>query len=51
MPKPRRELRNIAIAAKVTSTISLEITKKCEADGISMSEYLNRLIKKDLGIK
>ena len=48
MQKPRRELKNIAIAAKVTSTIRVEITKKCEQKGISMSEYLNRLIKKDL---
>ena len=51
MSKPRRELKNIAIAAKVTSTLSKQLIEKCEQEGISVSEYLNRLIKKDLKVK
>jgi hypothetical protein len=51
MPKPRRELKNIAVTAKVTSTTSKKIIAKCEDEGISVSEYIGRLINKDLKIK
>lgn len=51
MPKPRRELKNIAIAAKITSSLNKKLIAKCEAGDISTSEYINRLIKKDLKIK
>ena len=48
MPKPRRELKNVVVASKLTSTISKKAVKKCEKEGISMSEYINRLIVADL---
>jgi len=48
MSKPRRELRNVAISAKVTATVNKKVIKKCEREGISLSEYLNRLVAKDI---
>lgn len=48
MPKPRRELRTVTVAAVVTSTTNVKIMTKCEKLEISISEYLNRLVKKDL---
>lgn len=48
MPKPRRELRTVTVAAKVTDTTSGKILTKCEKLEISISEYLNRLVKRDL---
>ncbi len=48
MNKPRRELKTITVSGKITSSLSLMVIKKCEKNGISLSEYLNQLIKEDL---
>ena len=48
MSKPRRELKNITVCAKITSTLNLKAIKKCEKEGISLSEYINQLIREDL---
>lgn len=50
MPKPKRELKTVAVTGKVTETVSKKMIKKCEKEDISTSEYLNRLIKADLKI-
>ncbi len=48
MNKPRRELKNVSIGAKITSSDNAFVIKMCEKESISISEYLNKLIKKDM---
>lgn len=48
MAKINRELRTVLVSAKVKATTKDKMTKRCEDLGITVSEYLNRLVKKDL---
>lgn len=48
MTKPKRELRTIPISGKITDSLNVKMIKKCEKENISVSEYLNKLIQKDV---
>ncbi len=51
MPKIKRELKTVVVTAKVTPTLGGKAVAKCEAKNISMSEYINQLMTKDLSKK
>ncbi len=48
MPKPINDLRTVVMTTRVTEKQSAKAVTKCEKLEISISEYLNRLVKKDL---
>lgn len=44
----KRELRTVFVTAKVKPTTKEKMHRRCEELGITMSEYLNGLVLKDL---
>jgi len=48
MPRPKRKLRSVNLSVRVTEDTSKKLVKKCERMEITISDYIDRLIKKDL---
>jgi len=48
MAKINRELRTVLVTSKVRPSTKEKIIKRCEELGVTVSEYLNMLVTKDL---